>query len=213
MQESLNFYGGRISDILSPKSNNDVNLVSKGLVLYRQGSVVKLSVDSDLIHGAVQDVAKVNVTLDLSFPSNSSCSCPAIDLCRHQLAVFFAAYSKEASVTEWVDHWKNKENPMFHLKESLKSGPVHKERSKPQKPDHSYKAWKDFFIQIAKEELTLPPFFMVGMNRSASNYQRVIQRSEPSNRQWVPLYRSIAYLIGLIHLFDLQGRTKDHFQQ
>lgn len=213
MQEQLKFYGERISDILSPKSINDVNLVSKGLVLYRQGAVGKLSVDGDLIHGIVQDVTKVNVTLDLSFPSNSSCSCPAIDLCRHQLAVFFAAYSKEASVTEWVDNWKNKENPLYHLNKSLENGPVFKDKSIPAKPDHQYSSWKEFFIRSAREELMIPPFFMAGMNRSASNYQRVIQRSEPSNRQWVPLYRSIAYYIGLIHLFDLQGDKKDHFQE
>lgn len=213
MHDALKFYGERISDILSPKSTNDVNLVSKGLVLYRQGTVVKLSIESDLIQGVVQDVTKVNVTLDLSFPSNSSCSCPAIDLCRHQLAVFFAAYSKEASVTEWVDHWKNKEDPMFRLKESLKNGPVYKEKSKPSKPEHTYSAWKEFFIHTAREELAIPPYFMAGINRSASNFQRAIQRSEPSNQQWVPLYRSIAYYMGLVHLFDLQSSTKDHFQE
>ncbi len=215
MHDALNFYGERIAGVLSPKSMNDVNVVTKGLVLYRQGMVTRLDIENELIHGVVQDVMKVDVTLDLTFPSNSSCSCPAIDLCRHQLAVFFAAYSKMASVSDWVDNWKHKNDALYGLKKSLESGPVFKE-TKPapkKKPDHSYESWRAFFADTAREELNLPPYFMVGTHRIASAYQRAIQRSEPDNRQWVPLYRSMAYFHGLKFLFDQDSESLDHFRK
>lgn len=212
MQDAINYYGERISDILSPKSNNDVNLVTKGLVLYRQGMVIKLTRNNDLIHGVVQDVTKVNVMLDLSFPSNSSCSCPAVDICRHQLAVFFAAYSKNASVSGWVDDWKNKENSMYLFKKSLETDAYIKKKVLAEKPEHDYRAWKRYFLDVAHEELKVPPHFMVGVDRAASSFQRAIQRSEPSNRQWVPLYRSIAYYFGLKHLWDLGKKHLESHQ-
>ena len=217
MHDALNFYGERIAGVLSPKSMNDVNVVTKGLVLYRQGMVTKLNIDEELIHGVVQDVMKVDVTLDLAFPSNSSCSCPAIDLCRHQLAVFFAAYSKSASVSDWVDDWKHKNDAMYKLKKSLESGPVFKgAESRPAqkaKPDHNYASWRAFFANVAREELTLPPYFMMGTHRIASSYQRAIQRSEPDNRQWVPLYRSMAYFHGIRFLFDQDSESLDHYRK
>ena len=215
MHDALNFYGERIAGVLSPKSMNDVNVVTKGLVLYRQGMVTRLNIDNELIHGVVQDVMKVDVTLDLTFPSNSSCSCPAIDLCRHQLAVFFAAYSKHASVSDWVDAWKHKDDALYGLKKSLESGPVFKESKEVQKmrPDHSYDSWRAFFANVAREELNLPPYFMMGTHRIASSYQRAIQRSEPENRQWVPLYRSVAYLHGIRFLFDQDSESLDHFRK
>lgn len=215
MHDALNFYGERIAGVLSPKSMNDVNVVTKGLVLYRQGMVTRLNIDNELIHGVVQDVMKVDVTLDLTFPSNSSCSCPAIDLCRHQLAVFFAAYSKHASVSDWVDAWKHKDDALYGLRKSLESGPVFKESKEAQKmrPDHSYDSWRAFFANVAREELNLPPYFMMGTHRIASSYQRAIQRSEPENRQWVPLYRSMAYLHGIRFLFDQDSESLDHFRK
>lgn len=216
MHDALKFYGDRIAGVLSPKSMNDVNVVTKGLVLYRQGMVTKLQIEDELIHGVVQDVMKVDVTLDLTFPSNSSCSCPAIDLCRHQLAVFFAAYSKSASVSDWVEEWKNKNNALYGLKKSLESGPVFKEtKEKPMnaKPDHNYASWRAFFADVAREELVLPPYFMMGTHRIASSYQRAIQRSEPENRQWIPLYRSMAYFHGMRYLFDQDSESLDHFRK
>lgn len=196
MYESLAFFGERLTEILSPKSENDVKIITKGLILFRQGLVLRPRETGDFVYGTVQDVSRVNVTLDLTFPSNSTCDCPAPGICRHQLAVFFAAYNTHRSVSEWVEDWKQSHPTRAVSELAIKRRPA-------VKLDNRFEDWKEFFIETAKEKLQLTNTYLpYTFDRSISAYQRTILEMEPDSMQWRHLYRSIGYFYGLLAIFD-----------
>ncbi|MGD6816597.1 SWIM zinc finger family protein [Metabacillus sp. 113a] len=96
----------RLRTILNPADEEDRNLVKKGLILYRQGSVYNVNVSAERISAKVQDVAPVSVTLDLDFVQASSCSCPADGFCRHLMAAFLYVYASADRIGTFVDAWK-----------------------------------------------------------------------------------------------------------
>lgn len=104
--EGLAMAAAHLADMLSPNFEEDARLMQKGMLLYRQGMVSQLRIEEDVVTAAVQDVVPVRVTLELTFMEMSECSCPAHGICRHQLAVFFAAYGREGSVAEWIEEWR-----------------------------------------------------------------------------------------------------------
>lgn len=82
------------------------NLIKRGLLLYRQGSVYNVSYDEQFIQGKVQDVVPVTVSINVNKPDEGSCSCPADDFCRHQMALFFYVYASVSRVGSLLDEWK-----------------------------------------------------------------------------------------------------------
>src|SRR6478735_8477482 len=96
-----------LKEVLVPHESEDVRLVQKAMMLYRQGAVQQLKTAENVrvVTATVEDVVPVKVELDLDFPQMSMCACPGEWPCRHQLAVFFAAYSRTASVSEWLEEW------------------------------------------------------------------------------------------------------------
>ncbi|WP_158587570.1 SWIM zinc finger family protein [Neobacillus notoginsengisoli] len=104
--EGLAMAAERLGDMLSPHSEEDARLMQRGMLLYRQGMVSQLLIDEETVTAAVQDVVPVRVRLELLFLEMSECTCPAAGICRHQLAVFFAAYGREGSVAEWIEDWR-----------------------------------------------------------------------------------------------------------
>lgn len=77
-----------IKDLLHPHAADDVKLVQKGLMLFRQGMVKQLQIWNAQITAMVQDVTPCYVKLNFARLSSSSCTCPNEGLCRHQMAVF-----------------------------------------------------------------------------------------------------------------------------
>ncbi|AZB44671.1 SWIM zinc finger family protein [Bacillus sp. FJAT-42376] len=97
----------RLRTILSPADEEDRNLVKKGLILYRQGSVYNVNVSAERLTAKVQDVSPASITLDLDFVQASSCSCPADGFCRHLMAAFLYVYASVDRIGTFVDAWKD----------------------------------------------------------------------------------------------------------
>lgn len=99
-----------IMDGLDPELNEDKKIVQQGLRLYRQQLFRSVKFSNNVLSGVVQDVIPVEVHLKLDEDSVCLCSCESEFFCRHGLALFFHVYSKFASVTEWVEDWKEEKN-------------------------------------------------------------------------------------------------------
>ena len=79
---------------LLPYNEDNVQLMKKALILYRQDSVYRIQVQTPTeISAYVQDVVPVRVTLNLFFMVKSGCACPSEAFCRHVLADFLCVYA------------------------------------------------------------------------------------------------------------------------
>ncbi|WJV30728.1 hypothetical protein QTG56_06795 [Rossellomorea sp. AcN35-11] len=93
---------------LDPNQDAGRNVVSKGLLLFRQNLVSNVKVRDDEVTAEVQDVTPVTLELNFSFPLLSKCSCPQDGWCRHQMATFFMLYNKVGRVSEWIQKWRSR---------------------------------------------------------------------------------------------------------
>ncbi len=192
-----------IEEVLNPNEAEDVRLVQKGLMLYRQNMVSQLQMSETLITAVVQDVIPVKVELAPSFLEFSECSCPAERLCRHQLAVFFAAYAEVGSVSEWVDQWREP------LREKRSAAVIALQKAKDLvkangmlKPD--YQRWVDSFEKsfdalVGAKNYTNP--FVV--TELFGIYRRRLQASAPLEQEWRLLYELVAAVVSFRKLAAL----------
>jgi hypothetical protein len=120
----------------------DRTLIKKGLNLYRQGSVYNVQFSDQRVHGRVQDVIPVDVTLDLESTDDASCSCPSPDFCRHKMALFFSIYASVARIGALLDEWKEDVIPI-----SLDALPTLRTAKDLHKPyeELSLISWQSFF--------------------------------------------------------------------
>ncbi|KIL44680.1 hypothetical protein KP77_29010 [Jeotgalibacillus alimentarius] len=157
----------------SPADQTDERLVQKGLFLYRQGTVYEMGFDAknEMLKAKVRDVHGVSVRISLNPDKGSSCSCPEEPWCRHRMAVFFKFYQQNASVSQWIQAWRN------------------------QKQDASLRAQKspEFWRRIAvetadsipAEHIKAEPYLLE--NYMMANYRKFEQHA-PVEKEWVPLY-------------------------
>lgn len=95
---------------LLPYNEDNVQLMKKALILYRQDSVYRIQVQTPTeISAYVQDVVPVRVTLNLFFMVKSGCACPSEAICRHVLAVFLYVYAQFERVGTFTEHWLERE--------------------------------------------------------------------------------------------------------
>ena len=104
---------------LDPNQDESKNVVSKGLLLFRQNLVSNVKVRDDEVSAEVQDVTPVTFELNLLFPLLSKCSCPQDKWCRHQMATFFMLYNKVGRVSEWIQNWRSQSQPATPEAQSL----------------------------------------------------------------------------------------------
>ena len=201
-----------LRELLNPNAPEDARLVQKGLMLYRQGMVSQLQVAESGIQATVQDVAAVKVLLDPLFLGLSECSCPADELCRHQLAVFFAAYAQVGSVGDWVTEWREP----VREKKSVVAWGLQKAKDLVKangllKPD--YGRWVDSFEKsfdalLASKKYTNP--FVVP--ELFGIYRRRLQASAPLEAEWRLLYELVATVVSfreLAVLSEQMGHSED----
>ena len=201
-----------LRELLNPNAPEDARLVQKGLMLYRQGMVSQLQVAESGIQATVQDVAAVKVLLDPQFLGLSECSCPADELCRHQLAVFFAAYAQVGSVGDWVTEWREP----VREKKSVVAWGLQKAKDLVKangllKPD--YGRWVDSFEKsfdalLASKKYTNP--FVVP--ELFGIYRRRLQASAPLEAEWRLLYELVATVVSfreLAVLSEQMGHSED----
>jgi hypothetical protein len=135
--------GEQIKRLLSHKDEDDRNLIKKGLILYRQGSIYNVSTTSHTVSAKVHDITGVQVELDLDDVVMSTCTCPQTDLCRHRIATFLYVYASVDRVGTFVDLWKE-EKPVDDVLKSVRKASSF---VKPEKDyeDSSLASWVAFF--------------------------------------------------------------------
>ncbi|RFU67108.1 SWIM zinc finger family protein [Peribacillus saganii] len=201
----LTFFGEQLAKELNPKAGEQVAAVQRGVMLYRQELVFDQTVTPDFVRATVQDVTPVKVELDLTFPLNSSCTCKRIGFCRHQLAVFFAAYAAVGSVSEWVQSWKEQSqgisdrNPL-----QLQRARDLLNRTKKQPLVKSYQAWIHFvdeaFAEFIIANKDVPSYVLPEKWR---NYTQRLRAETPIEREWKVLYDFITSFRTFLLLADL----------
>ncbi|WP_187119468.1 SWIM zinc finger family protein [Bacillus testis] len=192
MSNPILFFSEQLQKQLDPKKPEDIVNVQRGLLLYRQDMVYQSAEEGTVLSGAVQDVVPCSVELDLQTPEKSRCSCNQQLYCRHQLAVFFTAYSKIRSVSEWVQTWKSGQTRFSSESLQLQKA---KELLRDEKPvELTYESWKEFMADMYKKQ--------VAYHLSLSTYQlttkwdQYIQRVKakmPLENEWKLLYTFIMY--------------------
>ncbi|NWQ41047.1 SWIM zinc finger family protein [Bacillus sp. EB106-08-02-XG196] len=164
-------------------------------MLYRQGMVKQLQIWNAQITAMVQDVTPCHVKLNFDRLSFSSCTCPHEGLCRHQLAVFFAAYSRVGSVADWVTEWRE---PMKE-KNDVASWGLQKAKdlikaNGVMKPD--YRRWVESFEvsfdTILNSKKYSSPFIIAEL---FNIYERRIRASAPVEQEWRLLYEMVGIVV------------------
>jgi hypothetical protein len=193
--ERIELLSEEIKDLFHPHAADDVKLIQKGLMLYRQGMVKQLQIWNAQITAMVQDVTPCHVKLNFARLSFSTCTCPHEGLCRHQLAVFFAAFSRVGSVADWVTEWRE---PMKE-KNDVASWGLQKAKdlikaNGAMKPD--YRRWVESFEvsfdTILNSKKYSSPFIIAEL---FNIYERRIRASAPVEQEWRLLYEMVGIVV------------------
>jgi SWIM zinc finger len=189
---------------LNPGTDEGRNIVSKGLLLFRQNLVSNVKVRDEEASADVQDVTPVSVRLDLQFPLLSRCSCPYSGWCRHRMATFFMLYNKVARVSEWIQDWRSQESSpaadaddKSSLNELLKkhggtgalrkaSDLLQERKSRGNTPEEW---WMFFETLLQKEDLQLLERQPYLMDVIIQNIYKRFNKEAPFEREWKPLYQ------------------------
>lgn len=215
--EPLQWFSDFLKGNLKPEAAEDGQVVQRGLLLFRQGSVLQLKLEKDeYVTGVVQDVTPVKIKLDLKLPYLSECSCPGEGICRHQMAAFFQLLSHHHSVSVWVEEWRQ---PLHEQKQAKSLGLIRARdllKSTGQGTP-SYENWttsiRESFDVIMKANGTPKPYLI---NDLFSVYERRITMDAPLAKDWKVLYELIAGVISFQKLLELsielqhEERTINH---
>nr|WP_263324245.1 SWIM zinc finger family protein [Neobacillus sp. Marseille-Q6967] len=210
--ERIELLSDKIKDLLDPYVADDAKLAQKGMMLYRQGMVKQLQVWNEQITATVQDVTPCYVKLNFYDFRLNECSCPGGGMCRHQMAVFFAAYAKVGSVADWLTEWREptKEKDALSMlglqraKDLIKSSGVIK-------PD--YDKWvysfEVSFDSILNSKKYSSPFIIPELY---GIYERRVKASAPVEQEWRFLYELVAIVVSfkkLARLTENAGYSED----
>jgi hypothetical protein len=203
IEHGLKFVADELRSRLQPNIEEDAKLVQKGMVLYRQGLVYQLRFENDQVYATVQDVTPVKVRLDLTFLDTSDCSCPHYGLCRHRLAVFFAAYARMASVSDWVDEWREP----LKLKSAAVGFGLQRAKAIMRANgalEQNYDRWIEAFDESFQTILTpkkIPNPYV--LNELFQVYQRRLRASAPLETEWKLLYQLVATVFSFQKIVQL----------
>ncbi|SFB04319.1 hypothetical protein SAMN04488577_3230 [Bacillus sp. cl95] len=206
----------KLQALLDPTIEDEASRVQKGLMLYRQSQVYQMVIEEDGISASVQDVTPVRVFIDLDEMEHSGCTCPAEGICRHQVAVFFAAYSKKSSVGDWLDQWRKP------LKEQNIASMLGLQRAKDLiktngtlAPDYDrwVASFEESFDFILKSKTHVNPYIVPELYQV---YIRKIRVDAPIEQEWRMLYDLISTVVSFRKLAELSeemGHTEDMAQR
>ncbi|MED3549379.1 SWIM zinc finger family protein [Cytobacillus praedii] len=196
--EPLQFAANELMELLRAENPEHERLVQKGLMLFRQGLVYQLRFDGDEITATVQDVTPAKVQLNLNFIQISTCSCPADEFCRHQMAVFFQLLSHARSVSTWVEEWRK---PLRETKVAKQLG-IQKAKdllqtAGRQKPNYDrwIAAFDESFQTILEANGEPKPYVITELYKV---YTRRMKANAPYEQEWKLLY----FLVG--HVFSFK---------
>jgi hypothetical protein len=214
MDDLLVSMANDLKEFLFPQQSDDMRLVQKAMMLYRSGMVQQLRTDeaARVVKATVQDVVPAKVKLDLDFPQMSGCTCPGEWPCRHQLAVFFAAYAQVASVSDWLEEWREPAREMNQVKGwGLQRAKDLVKANGILKPD--YERWvesmKTGFDAIMKSKNYSSPYVTAELFQI---YERRVLAGAPNDQEWRPLYELIGNVVSFQLLTKLSaelGHTEE----
>lgn len=201
----LQTVGDDLKNTLHPNNDEDLQLVRKGFLLFRQGRVSKVKVDKDATLATVEDVATVQVELNHVILPLSTCTCPHEGICRHQVAVFFQVYSRIGSVSLWIDQWKASTR-VNQLKEQLGLVGAKDALKKPQAPALDYDRWimgfENSFQSIVMKNVKENPYVV---EQLFGAYMGKMKRSAPLKQDWKELYELILHVYAVEQLVRLSN--------
>ncbi|WP_285767888.1 SWIM zinc finger family protein [Peribacillus sp. SI8-4] len=195
MERELLLVGERLAEFLEAGNPDDSDVVNQGLHLYRQGLVEIKEEVADTIAAEVQDVTRHKARLNLIFPQEGSCTCESRFICRHQLAVFFSAYSEHASVSDWLAEWKapKMESASQALQQVKRASELLKQAEENSIIlDKSYPSWKRF-VEVTFSDHVEPhigePNYMI--ENHIQTYFKRLSSKAPMEREWKLLYQFV----------------------
>lgn len=192
MTNELLVFGEEMQQLVNPQLPEDMVAVQRGLLLYRQGRVYRKTERDDTITAAVQDVTPCLVTLDLSFPTNSQCTCNQLGVCRHQMAVFFSSYSQIQSVSDWVQSWKNGKTHNGNIEMSLQRAKEFLLEEKPM--ERTYCSWKESMEDAYQKQIV---YFLdqpaYTLSTKWNSYLQRLKSKMPLESEWRLLYLFLLY--------------------
>ncbi|WP_057911949.1 hypothetical protein [Peribacillus muralis] len=195
MERELLLGGELLAEFLEAGNPDDSDVVNQGLQLYRQGLVEIKEEAADMIAAEVQDETRHKARLNLIFPQDGSCTCDSRFICRHQMAVFFSAYSDYASVSDWLSEWKapKSESTAQALQQVKRASEILKQaEDKSITLDKSYPSWKQF-VDVTFSEHVEPhigePNYMI--ENHIQTYFKRLSSKAPMEREWKLLYHFV----------------------
>ncbi|WP_411334086.1 SWIM zinc finger family protein [Metabacillus indicus] len=196
--------GEQLQDMLSPNSEDDRQLMKKGLMLYRQGSVYNVKIDGHTVKANVQDVTPVRVVLELDFFTMSSCTCPAAFPCRHAAAAFLYLYASTEAVGTYMDAWNTKAQKaiLAQLKPASKLVP-----SVSWKED-SLESWLAFFEFEYERWAENRPRTVQQLQSLYNHYYPALKKKAPKDADLRRFYLIHANLAVLFQMLRLLNETK-----
>lgn len=195
----------QIKQLLSHQEEENRNVVKKGLILYRQGSIYNVSTTSHSVSAKVQDVTSVQVELDLDDFSMSTCTCLSDSICRHQLATFLYVYASVDRVGTFVELWKE-EKPIDDVLKHVKKA------SSLLKPEKDYEdtlgSWIAFFDREFErwyEQVTSPNQLFQSLFH---HYYSALKKKAPKSPEMKQFFIVQASVTVFLKILQLINETK-----
>ncbi|MFZ3588996.1 SWIM zinc finger family protein [Bacillus sp. DJP31] len=176
-KEQLQYCAEEIKSELSPEIDYDREKMKKGLNLFRQGSVFNAEMTDRYIEARVQDVTPFDVMLDLDVFILSTCTCPAVGICRHKLAAFFYTYAMVGRVGDFFQEWKSERKPAPLL---TRKKELPEEEIKTSVIGNTVRSWQAYFkkqYQVFKEKPRYDQYSFNQMYLFQSIYRTFFQQT------------------------------------
>ncbi|TXC85946.1 SWIM zinc finger family protein [Metabacillus litoralis] len=205
--------GEQLKQLLSPHNEEDRNLIKKGLILFRQGSIYNVNTTTHTVSAKVQDVTSVQVELDLDDIVMSTCTCPYEGICRHRIATFLYVYASVDRVGTFVDLWKEEKSIDDVLRNVRKASTF----LKPDKDyeDSSLASWIAFFNREYDEWLENVPsqnqLFQSLFLHYYSNLKKKAPKS-PEMKQFFIVQASVTVFLKILQLIN-ETKPTDYMLQ
>jgi hypothetical protein len=189
-----------VNKIFDPNNETDRNTMKDGFLLFRQGLVYNVRSDGSIVNGKVQDVSIFDVTLDLDFLDMSTCSCSSQNWCQHKLAVFFYVYSNFASVGDFMNEWKNRQNRIGgfipHQIPVKKASSIHSLYE-----EDSFTSWLNLFEKQHEQfssNRTLDQLYAGALYRGYYSQLKSLAPKSPEKRKLFTIHAAIATIRRII---------------
>ncbi|MDA7025445.1 SWIM zinc finger family protein [Bacillus sp. CLL-7-23] len=195
--------GEQLKNVL-PSNEENIQLMKKALILYRQDCVYRVKPLTNYSTTAyVQDVVPVKVHINLSDVIKSDCSCPAIQPCRHVLAVYLYLYAQYDRLGTFTENWK-KHNQ--HL-------PLNQLQFKVNDESETLENWIRFFETEFERWEERTPEKQQNIQYLYFGYYTSIKKRSPSEPQLNKIYQIHAALATWFSIDQLFKNGRIHPEQ